>query len=130
MLRQTLFNSTAKVVRSSTVARRALSVSFARMAEGDVGGIRAGGSASSDAFNKREKANEDYYVKQKEKEKYVHLYPNSTHIPGAFEKQWLILSLFPRLMALKTKLAEQQKHLAELSAHIDEMAKESGGEKN
>ena len=24
-----------------------------------------------DAFNKREKANEDYYVKQKEKEKYV-----------------------------------------------------------
>ena len=25
-----------------------------------------------DAFNKREKANEDYYVKQKEKEKYAH----------------------------------------------------------
>jgi len=67
------------------------------MAEGDVGGTRSGGSASrsgprssisnnargvlwltclypnSDAFNKREKANEDYYVKQKEKEKYIAL---------------------------------------------------------
>ena len=31
--------------------------------------------AGRDAFNKREKANEDYYVKQKEKEKYECPYP-------------------------------------------------------
>jgi uncharacterized coiled-coil protein SlyX len=35
-----------------------------------------------------------------------------------------------RLMALKAKLAEQRKHLDELAQHIDEMGRESGGEKN
>jgi hypothetical protein len=43
---------------------------------------------SSDAFQKREKANEDYTIKQREKEK---------------------------LMALKKRLSDQQKHLKELS---------------
>jgi len=73
------------------------------MVEGATGGTRAGGAAQGDSFSKREKANEDYYVRQKEKEK---------------------------LMSLKAKLGEQQKHLEELSKHIDEMAKEGGGEKN
>lgn len=41
------------------------------MAEGATGSgsSRAGGIAAGDAYTKREKANEDYYVKQKEKEK-------------------------------------------------------------
>ena len=33
------------------------------------GAGRAGGAAQGDAFTKREKANEDFYVKEKEKEK-------------------------------------------------------------
>jgi len=33
-------------------------------------------------------------------------------------KQLLMLVMFSRLMALKTKLAEQQKHLKELSDHM------------
>lgn len=46
---------------------------------------------SSDAFQKREKANEDYTIRQREKEK---------------------------LLALKAKLAEQQAHLKQLSDHM------------
>lgn len=46
MLRQTLFSSTASALRSTSVARRALSVSSARMAEGSTGGTRAGGEAA------------------------------------------------------------------------------------
>jgi len=102
MLRQTVFRG-AKALRVTSVSKRALSVSSARMAEGSTGGTRAGGEAQGDSFTKREKANEDFYIRQQEKEK---------------------------LMALKAKLGEQQRHLEELSKHIDEMAKESGGEKN
>lgn len=46
---------------------------------------------SSDAFQKREKANEDYAIRQREKEK---------------------------LLELKKKLAEQQAHLKQLSDHM------------
>lgn len=45
----------------------------------------------SDAFQKREKANEDYAIRQREKEK---------------------------LLELKKKLAEQQAHLKQLSDHM------------
>lgn len=45
----------------------------------------------SDAFQKREKANEDYAIRMREKEK---------------------------LLELKKKLAEQQKHLKQLEAHM------------
>ncbi|MCJ1291700.1 hypothetical protein MMC34_003245 [Xylographa carneopallida] len=73
------------------------------MAEGSTGGTRAGGEAQGDSFTKREKANEDFFIRKQEKEK---------------------------LLQLKAKLADQQKHLEELSKHIDELAKEGGGEKN
>lgn len=46
---------------------------------------------SSDAFQKREKANEDYAIREREKEK---------------------------LLELKKKLAEQQAHLKQLSDHM------------
>lgn len=49
------------------------------------------GCLSSDAFQKREKANEDYAIRQREKEK---------------------------LLDLKKKLAEQQAHLKQLSDHM------------
>jgi ATPase inhibitor, mitochondrial len=45
----------------------------------------------SDAFQRREKANEDYAIRQREKEK---------------------------LLELKKKLAEQQQHLKTLSDHM------------
>jgi len=37
------------------------------MAEGDIGAVRSGGSAYSDSFNRREKAAEDMYIREKEK---------------------------------------------------------------
>jgi len=48
-------------------------------------------SYRGDAFTKREKANEDYTVRQREKEK---------------------------LLELKKKLAEQQQHLKQLEEHM------------
>lgn len=48
-------------------------------------------SPHSDAFQKREKANEDYAIRQREKEK---------------------------LMELKKKLKEQQAHLKQLENHM------------
>ncbi|KAI9788506.1 MAG: hypothetical protein M1816_006846 [Peltula sp. TS41687] len=75
------------------------------MSEGATGSgaSRAGGMASGDAFSKREKANEDFAIKQREREK---------------------------LMALKEKLKQQQQHMNELEKHIDELSKEQGGEHN
>lgn len=92
-----LRTATKIAFQSFTVQTRALSVSAARMSEGATGGTRSGGEAqayvclmfssrkmrnisermltrffvpaSRDAFNKREKANEDFYVRQKEREK-------------------------------------------------------------
>ncbi|CUS12098.1 unnamed protein product [Tuber aestivum] len=52
---------------------------------------RPGGEAAGDAFTKREKANEDLYVRAQEKAK---------------------------LLQLKEKLANQRKHLDELDAHM------------
>jgi len=72
------------------------------MAEGDTGATRPAGG-QGDAFQKRERASEDYAIKQREKEK---------------------------LMELKKKLAEQQAHLKQLSDHIEEITKEQGGEHN
>ncbi|KAM5362565.1 hypothetical protein ACJZ2D_012477 [Fusarium nematophilum] len=66
-----------------------------------------------DAFQRREKANEDYAIRQREKEK---------------------------LIELKKKLQEQQQHLERLSKHMygppspptnrDEITKDQGGEQN
>lgn len=71
------------------------------MAAGDTGAPPKTGQA--DAFQKREKANEDYAIRMREKEK---------------------------LLELKKKLAEQQAHLKQLSDHIDDITKEQGGERN
>jgi len=72
------------------------------MGEGDTGApLRGGGQG--DAFHKREKANEDYIIRQREQEK---------------------------LKELKRKLAEQHEHLKKLEEHIDEITKSSGGEQN
>ncbi|KAG7292983.1 hypothetical protein NEMBOFW57_003028 [Staphylotrichum longicolle] len=56
-----------------------------------------------DAFQRRERASEDFAIRQREKEK---------------------------LKELKKKLAEQQAHLQQLSDHIDEITKDQGGEHN
>jgi hypothetical protein len=62
--------------------------------DGATGGTRP--AASSDAFTKREKANEDYYVKQHEKE---------------------------QLASLRASLKEQKEKLDKLEGRIDELTK-------
>ncbi|KAI0483114.1 mitochondrial ATPase inhibitor, IATP-domain-containing protein [Xylariaceae sp. FL0804] len=108
MLRQTLAKvpSTSRGFAAPAAAavfsRRAFGTSFRAMAEGDVGAPpKTGGQG--DAFQKREMANENYVVQQREREK---------------------------LLELKKKLAEQQAHIQRMSDHIDELTKEQGGEQN
>ncbi|KAM4054842.1 mitochondrial ATPase inhibitor [Hirsutella rhossiliensis] len=89
-----------------TAALRPLRATFSTtaraMGEGDTGAPpKMGGQG--DAFQRREKASEDYAIRQREKEK---------------------------LLELKKKLAEQQQHLDRLSKHIDEITKDQGGEQN
>jgi len=72
------------------------------MAEGDTGApLTSGGQG--DAFHKREKANEDYAIREREKEK---------------------------LLELRKKLADQKDHLKKLEDDIDELSKTQGGEHN
>lgn len=61
---QTIVRASRNLTRSS----RLFSTSVRTMAEGDVGSgsSRPGGMAQGDAFSKREKANEDQYVRQQE----------------------------------------------------------------
>ncbi|KAI9904708.1 hypothetical protein N3K66_001237 [Trichothecium roseum] len=90
---------------TKTAAFRPLRATFTTtartMTEGDTGAPRAYGGG--DAFQRREQANENYTIRQREKEK---------------------------LLDLKQKLAEQQQHLDRLSKHIDEVTKDQGGEQN
>lgn len=91
----------------------------------------------SDAFNKREKANEDYYVRQKEREKSVESTPLSTKPSSrssaglqslATQVPWsegsllqsclLMILVLSRLVALKEKLRQQRQHLDELEQHM------------
>ncbi|KAL8761778.1 MAG: hypothetical protein Q9184_002139 [Pyrenodesmia sp. 2 TL-2023] len=69
------------------------------MAEGDTGGIRSGGAAQGDAFSKREKANEDFYVRDQEMQK---------------------------LRALKKKIEEHKKHLEELEKNVSDTMAQGG----
>lgn len=72
------------------------------MTEGATGAPpKTGGSG--DAFQRREKASEDYAIRQREKEK---------------------------LLELRKKLDEQQVHIKKLADHIDEITKNQGGEQN
>jgi hypothetical protein len=96
MLRTTLTKTAA--VRP---LRAAFSTTARAMADGDIGSPSKYGGG--DAFQKREKASEDYAIRQREKEK---------------------------LLDLKKQLHEQQAHLKRLSDHIDEITKEQGGEQN
>ncbi|RFU79109.1 atpase inhibitor, iatp, mitochondria [Trichoderma arundinaceum] len=91
---------------TKTVAFRPMRAAFTTtaraMSEGDTGAPpKTGGQG--DAFQRREKASEDYAIRQREKEK---------------------------LLELKKKLHEQQEHLQRLAKHIDEITKEQGGEQN
>ncbi|KAJ9656260.1 ATPase inhibitor [Neophaeococcomyces mojaviensis] len=93
-----------QIVKLTTRAStRSFSVAAIRRAEGDLGGTRAGGSASADSFNKREQASENLFIREKEME---------------------------NLKKLKAKLKEQRKHLDELDAHIQEMEGEKAGEQS
>ncbi|GAB1206612.1 hypothetical protein APSETT445_005302 [Aspergillus pseudonomiae] len=91
----------------TTVNRAVVSRSFSalapRMAAGDTGAPRPGGSAQADQFTKREAAQENLYIHEKEREK---------------------------LLALHNKVKEQRKHLDELDKHIEELTKNQGGEQN
>ncbi|KAL7629247.1 ATPase inhibitor [Parahypoxylon ruwenzoriense] len=104
MYRQTLTKIPARGLAIAS-SRRAFTTTFCAMAEGDTGSPNKMGSlgGQSDAFHKREKANEDYAIRQREKEK---------------------------LLELRKKLREQQEHIQQLADHIDELTKEQGGENN
>jgi ATPase inhibitor, mitochondrial len=54
---------------TATSATRSFSVATRLMAGGDTGAPRSGGSAQGDAWTKREHANEDYTIRQREMEK-------------------------------------------------------------
>ncbi|TVY24879.1 ATPase inhibitor, mitochondrial [Lachnellula hyalina] len=92
MYRQTLTRAVRPAVRS-------FSTTSSAMAGGDTGAPRS--TAQGDAFTKREKANEDYAIRMREKEK---------------------------LLELRKKIAEQHDHLKKLEEHINEISKSSGGE--
>ncbi|KAG7007029.1 nucleoporin NSP1 [Physcia stellaris] len=93
MNRQIIIQGVKPALRTPLPAYRALSTSAARFAEGDTGAPKSGGSSQGDAFNKREQADENYYVRKKEMEK---------------------------LAALKEKIAEHQKHLNELDQQVED----------
>lgn len=91
-------NTITRTVRS-TPSVRSFSIAARRMAGGDTGATRSGGAAQGDAFTKREKANEDFYVRDQEKAK---------------------------LEALKKKIQDQEKALEQDRAEHEKL---SGGKK-
>ncbi|KAL1977544.1 hypothetical protein VTN31DRAFT_403 [Thermomyces dupontii] len=100
MLRQSVVRSLRGTTNQTLfAARRPFSVAAVRMGEGDTGAPRI----HPDQFTRREAAQENLYVREKELEK---------------------------LRALKEKLKEQRKHLDELDKHIDQLTREQGGEQN
>ena len=62
------------------------------MAEGDTGGIRHGGEKSADTWSKREKAAEDMYIRQREKEIMVLLREKIRAQQVQLEKDQAVLS--------------------------------------
>ncbi|KAL2145923.1 hypothetical protein VTI28DRAFT_5797 [Corynascus sepedonium] len=92
--------SIAKLARPAMLSRTFATT--ARACAGETGAPPKTGGPG-DAFQKRERASEDYAIRQREKEK---------------------------LKELKKKLTEQQAHLQKLSDHIDEITKDQGGEQN
>lgn len=82
--------------RLQATTARTFSIAARLRAEGDAGAPRSGGAAASDSFTKREQANEDFYVKQQEREK---------------------------LEALKKKIADSEEQLAKDRKDAEEMGK-------
>ncbi|CZT14661.1 related to H+-transporting ATP synthase inhibitor precursor, mitochondrial [Ramularia collo-cygni] len=78
-------NSIARTVRS-TPSVRSFSIAARRMAGGDTGATRSGGAAQGDAFTKREKANEDLFVREQEKHKLEQLKKKIQDQESALEK--------------------------------------------
>ncbi|MCJ1453828.1 hypothetical protein MMC28_004177 [Mycoblastus sanguinarius] len=98
MYRQSLVQSLKPGLRSTIFpTSRTITSTAIRMAEGDTGAPKTGGAAQGDAFSKREQADENYYVRQKEMEK---------------------------LQGLKQKIAEHQKHLEDLDKNVYVLAHE------
>ncbi|KAF2206058.1 hypothetical protein GQ43DRAFT_436485 [Delitschia confertaspora ATCC 74209] len=88
----------------SVSSKRLLSTS-ARLMAGETGSgfSRPAGDKAGDAFTRRERANEEMYIRQEEKQK---------------------------LLAIRAKLAEQRKHIDELDKHIEDLTKDHGGEQH
>ncbi|KAK4955067.1 ATPase inhibitor [Elasticomyces elasticus] len=65
---------TRALPRTTTfTSTRSFSVATRMMAEGDTGATRSGGSAQGDAFQKREQASENDYVRRQELDKLAQL---------------------------------------------------------
>ncbi|KAF8474249.1 mitochondrial ATPase inhibitor, IATP-domain-containing protein [Kalaharituber pfeilii] len=98
MLRTSIIRS-ASIIRAQRFAPAVLSARYMTTGEGATGAgyARPTGEAGGDSFTKREKAVEDYYIRQKEKEK---------------------------LIELRDKLRQQKKHLDDLDAHIEELTRD------
>ncbi|KFY00206.1 hypothetical protein V495_03250 [Pseudogymnoascus sp. VKM F-4514 (FW-929)] len=89
------------IVKATRPATRAFATTARAMGAGDTGSVRPSGS--TDAFQKREKASEDYAIRQREKEK---------------------------LLDLKKRLSASQDHIKKLEQDIEEFTKSQGGEQN
>ncbi|ELR06293.1 hypothetical protein, variant [Pseudogymnoascus destructans 20631-21] len=89
------------IVKATRPATRAFATTARAMGAGDTGAVRPTGQ--TDAFQKREKAQEDYAIRQREKEK---------------------------LLELKKRLEKSQDHIKKLEQDIDEYTKSQGGEQN
>ncbi|RDL36753.1 Uncharacterized protein BP5553_06105 [Venustampulla echinocandica] len=100
MYRQSIIKAARPALRLQS---RAAFTTTARSMAGETGAPRPTGQLHGDAFTKREKANEDFTIREREKEK---------------------------LLELRKRLAEQHDHLKKLEEHIDELSKNSGGEQN
>ncbi|KAL2814530.1 mitochondrial ATPase inhibitor, IATP-domain-containing protein [Aspergillus cavernicola] len=94
MLRQSITRPLTTTSRA--ILTRQFSAIAPRMGAGDTGATRPGGAQASDQFQKREAAQENLYIHQKEQEK---------------------------LSALRKKIEEQRKHLDELDQHLDDFTK-------
>ncbi|EGS18830.1 uncharacterized protein CTHT_0054400 [Thermochaetoides thermophila DSM 1495] len=97
-----LRTSIVKVARPALLSRATFSTTVRAMSAGDTGAPPKTGGLG-DAFQRRERAQEELAIRQREREK---------------------------LLALKKKLEEQQAHLKQLADHIDEITRDQGGEQN
>ncbi|PYH90519.1 hypothetical protein BO71DRAFT_422236 [Aspergillus ellipticus CBS 707.79] len=101
MLRQSITKPVTSANR--LLITRSFSALAPRMGAGDAGAPRSGGAQQSDQFTKREAAQENLYIHEKELDK---------------------------IRALRAKVADQRKHLDELDKHLEDITKGQGGEQN